>query len=209
MQSFNISLKKTLQLMAVFAFLGSTSAVTMDEVRARGYTVISNNVYDLQTKWAAEHPGGASYITAVRGIDGTSQYMGQHRNDASLIPQYIQKYFIGPLTSTAAAAAPSPSSSSIPSSISSSSSARPVVYSSSTASATSQAPVATSSSQPGFVPPPNPVYIPNCGDFVPATSSPAAPVPTNNIIVNGSNKVVEMTFMNLVFASLGAALLML
>jgi hypothetical protein len=201
MQSFNISLKKTLQLLTVFAFLGSTSAVTMDEVRARGYTVISNNVYDLQTKWAAEHPGGASYITAVRGIDGTSQYMGQHRNDASYIPQYIQKYFIGALTSSAAAAAPSPSSSS--------SSARPVVYSSSTASATSKAPVATSSSQPGFVPPPNPVYIPNCGDFVPATSSPAAPVPSNNIIVNGSNKVVEMTFMNLVFASLGAALLML
>lgn len=45
------------------------------------WTVINNEVYDV-TRWIGSHPGGAARIKGLCGIDGTSQFMGQHEGAA-------------------------------------------------------------------------------------------------------------------------------
>ena len=60
------------------------------------WSVISGNVYDL-TKWINQHPGGASAIQSLCGIDGTSSFLAQHRGGGSP-QQRLAGYLLGPLT---------------------------------------------------------------------------------------------------------------
>ncbi len=41
------------------------------------WSVVSGGVYNLTT-WISQHPGGASAIIGLCGIDGTSGFMSQH-----------------------------------------------------------------------------------------------------------------------------------
>jgi hypothetical protein len=59
------------------------------------WSVISGNVYDL-TKWINQHPGGASAIQSLCGIDGTSSFLAQHRGGGSP-QQRLAGYLLGPL----------------------------------------------------------------------------------------------------------------
>lgn len=45
--------------------------------RAKCWTVINNNVYDL-TKWIDQHPGGDQNILKICGMDGTQAFEKQH-----------------------------------------------------------------------------------------------------------------------------------
>jgi cytochrome b involved in lipid metabolism len=47
--------------------------------RAKCWTVISDNVYDL-TAWIGAHPGGEGAILSLCGTDGTSSFNAMHRN---------------------------------------------------------------------------------------------------------------------------------
>lgn len=44
------------------------------------WTVIDDRVYDV-TDWVEEHPGGASRIEQLCGIDGTEMFSNQHSTD--------------------------------------------------------------------------------------------------------------------------------
>jgi cytochrome b involved in lipid metabolism len=55
---------------------------TMEQVKANNtaqkcWSVIDSNVYDL-TSWIMSHPGGASAISSLCGIDGTAAFKAQH-----------------------------------------------------------------------------------------------------------------------------------
>lgn len=59
---------------------------TMAQVQAANsaskcWSVVSGNVYDL-TSWIGQHPGGASAIKAMCGVDATSAFQGQHGGQA-------------------------------------------------------------------------------------------------------------------------------
>ena len=63
----------------------SSNEFTLEDLATHGneldcYSAISNVVYDL-TAWINEHPGGDRRILRICGIDGTSSYNGEHRND--------------------------------------------------------------------------------------------------------------------------------
>lgn len=60
------------------------------------WSVIDGNVYDL-TKWITSHPGGASAIKFLCGIDGTNAFKAQHENQARPAMNLTQ-YLLGPLT---------------------------------------------------------------------------------------------------------------
>jgi len=60
----------------------SLDTVAMNDSEASCWTVINGNVYDL-TDWISSHPGGASRILGLCGIDGTSQFEGQHGGSAA------------------------------------------------------------------------------------------------------------------------------
>lgn len=45
--------------------------------RAKCWTVINNNVYDL-TKWIDQHPGGDKNILKICGKDGTQAFEQKH-----------------------------------------------------------------------------------------------------------------------------------
>jgi len=67
---------------AVDASVLSLDTVALNDSEASCWTVINGNVYDL-TDWISSHPGGASRILGLCGIDGTSQFEGQHGGSAS------------------------------------------------------------------------------------------------------------------------------
>ena len=74
---------------------------TMAEVnkantRAKCWSAIDGNVYDL-TSWISAHPGGASAITFLCGIDGTNAFKAQHESQARPAMN-LAKYLLGPLT---------------------------------------------------------------------------------------------------------------
>jgi hypothetical protein len=74
---------------------------TMDQVRANNsnsscWSVIDGNVYDL-TRWINSHPGGASSIRSLCGLDGTASFKGQHSNQSSPA-QRLNSYLLGPLS---------------------------------------------------------------------------------------------------------------
>jgi cytochrome b involved in lipid metabolism len=49
--------------------------------RAKCWTVISENVYDL-TAWINAHPGGEGAIISLCGTDGTASFNAMHRNQS-------------------------------------------------------------------------------------------------------------------------------
>ena len=55
----------------------TASQVASHSTTSDCWTVIEKTVYDLSS-YAKEHPGGASYITALCGKDATSAFAGQH-----------------------------------------------------------------------------------------------------------------------------------
>jgi cytochrome b involved in lipid metabolism len=65
--------------------------------RTKCWSAIDGNVYDL-TAWISAHPGGASAITFLCGIDGSNAYKAQHGNQARPAMN-LTKYLLGPLTS--------------------------------------------------------------------------------------------------------------
>lgn len=64
--------------------------------RAKCWSAIDGNVYDL-TAWISAHPGGASAITFLCGIDGSNAFKAQHENQARPAMN-LTKYLLGPLT---------------------------------------------------------------------------------------------------------------
>ena len=71
----------------------SLDTVAMNDSEASCWTVINGNVYDL-TDWISSHPGGASRILGLCGIDGTSQFEGQHGGSAAA-EGTLESYLIG------------------------------------------------------------------------------------------------------------------
>ena len=61
------------------------------------WSIINGNVYNL-TSWISSHPGGKSAITSLCGIDGTSAFNSQHRNE-SRPESRLATYLLGKLTS--------------------------------------------------------------------------------------------------------------
>jgi cytochrome b involved in lipid metabolism len=80
----------------------TASAYTMAKVKENNsatscWSVINGKVYDL-TKWINSHPGGASAIKGLCGIDGTSSFTAQHRGQGSPASN-LANYLLGPLAS--------------------------------------------------------------------------------------------------------------
>jgi len=65
--------------------------------RAKCWSAIDGNVYDL-TAWISSHPGGASAITFLCGIDGSNAFKAQHEGQGKPSMR-LSQYLLGPLTS--------------------------------------------------------------------------------------------------------------
>ena len=77
------------------------SGYTMADVRANAtaakcWSAIDGNVYDL-TRWISSHPGGASPIRYLCGIDGTDAFRAQHANQSNPMAR-LTSYLLGPLS---------------------------------------------------------------------------------------------------------------
>ncbi|NBO51453.1 MAG: hypothetical protein EBU86_03275 [Actinobacteria bacterium] len=91
--------------------VAATSALTKDEVskhnkRSDCWSIIEGYVYNL-TSWIDQHPGGSSAITGICGVDGTSNFLGQHSRSSSAKSR-LKGYELGKLEVAAAAAVPTP-----------------------------------------------------------------------------------------------------
>jgi hypothetical protein len=80
----------------------SSNALTLSRVKENNtasscWSIINGNVYNLTT-WISSHPGGKSAITSLCGIDGTSAFNLQHRNE-SKPESRLASYLLGKLTS--------------------------------------------------------------------------------------------------------------
>jgi len=71
----------------------SLDTVAMNDSEASCWSVINGNVYDL-TDWISSHPGGASRILGLCGIDGTSQFEGKHGGSAAA-EGTLESYLLG------------------------------------------------------------------------------------------------------------------
>ena len=73
---------------------------TMQDVKKHNsgadcWSVVDGGVYDL-TKWVSVHPGGSAVIKALCGLDGTSDFLGRHSNQADPARE-LSNYLIGKL----------------------------------------------------------------------------------------------------------------
>lgn len=59
------------------------------------YSVINDAVYDL-TMWVNLHPGGASKILSICGIDGTKKFMNKHKGGEKFM-SILDRFKIGTL----------------------------------------------------------------------------------------------------------------
>jgi len=59
------------------------------------WSVVSGGVYDL-TQWITKHPGGASAIRELCGVDATDAFVGRHGGSADP-ERALSNYFIGKL----------------------------------------------------------------------------------------------------------------
>ena len=80
----------------------TSNALTLARVKENNtasscWSIINGNVYNLTT-WISNHPGGKSAITSLCGIDGTSAFNSQHRNE-SRPESRLATYLLGKLTS--------------------------------------------------------------------------------------------------------------
>jgi cytochrome b involved in lipid metabolism len=73
----------------------SLETVALNDSEDSCWAVINGNVYDL-TDWISSHPGGASRIIGLCGIDGTSQFEGQHGGSA-VAESALAGYLLGPI----------------------------------------------------------------------------------------------------------------
>jgi cytochrome b involved in lipid metabolism len=78
------------------------ASLTMKDVSANNtakscWSAIDGNVYDL-TRWINSHPGGASAITFLCGIDGSKAFAAQHSGEGKPASR-LASYLLGPLTS--------------------------------------------------------------------------------------------------------------
>lgn len=73
----------------------SVENVALNDSEASCWTIVDGNVYDL-TDWISSHPGGASRILGLCGIDGTSQFEGQHGGSSSA-GGTLESYLLGPI----------------------------------------------------------------------------------------------------------------
>ena len=64
--------------------------------RAKCWSAIDGNVYDL-TAWISAHPGGASAITFLCGIDGSNAFKAQHEGQGKPSLR-LSQYLLGPLS---------------------------------------------------------------------------------------------------------------
>jgi hypothetical protein len=76
------------------------SGISMGEVQKHNtasdcWSVINAQVYDLSS-YVSSHPGGASLIEAICGVDGTASFVGQH-GSASMPNEVLAGFAIGPL----------------------------------------------------------------------------------------------------------------
>jgi cytochrome b involved in lipid metabolism/uncharacterized membrane protein len=71
----------------------SLDTVALNDSEDSCWSVINGNVYDL-TDWISSHPGGASRILGLCGIDGTSQFEGQHGGSAAA-EGTLESYLLG------------------------------------------------------------------------------------------------------------------
>jgi cytochrome b involved in lipid metabolism len=79
-----------------------TAAITTEELARHNSTndcwvVFYGNVYDL-TNYARRHPGGASFVTDLGGVDGTVEYEFFH---SEALLRSVQGEIVGTLTTTA------------------------------------------------------------------------------------------------------------
>ncbi|MEY3728826.1 MAG: hypothetical protein RL315_441 [Actinomycetota bacterium] len=78
----------------------SNPGYTMAQVKANNsrqscWTIIDNYVYDL-TRWINSHPGGASAILSLCGVDGSAAFNSQHENQSKPAVR-LDSYKLGPL----------------------------------------------------------------------------------------------------------------
>ena len=73
----------------------SVENVALNDSEASCWTIVDGNVYDL-TDWISSHPGGASRILGLCGIDGTPQFEGQHGGSSS-VEGTLESYLLGPI----------------------------------------------------------------------------------------------------------------
>ena len=78
----------------------ANSGYTLAQVKANNsrqscWTIIDNYVYDL-TRWINSHPGGASAILSLCGVDGSAAFNSQHENQSKPALR-LDSYKLGPL----------------------------------------------------------------------------------------------------------------
>ena len=78
----------------------ANSGYTLAQVKANNsrqscWTIIDNYVYDL-TRWINSHPGGASAILSLCGVDGSAAFNAQHENQSKPAVR-LDSYKLGPL----------------------------------------------------------------------------------------------------------------
>ena len=77
-----------------------TPKLTKEEVskhnqRSDCWSIVDGYVYNL-TNWVDQHPGGASRIISLCGVDGTSNFLGQHSGSSSAKSR-LKSYELGKL----------------------------------------------------------------------------------------------------------------
>lgn len=71
------------------------SQVAQNNKSTSCWSAIDGSVYNL-TNWIGSHPGGASAITSLCGVDGTASFKSQHGNQSNPA-QRLAGYLLGPL----------------------------------------------------------------------------------------------------------------
>jgi len=79
----------------------SNPGYTLAQVKANNsrqscWTIIDNYVYDL-TRWINSHPGGASAILSLCGVDGSAAFNSQHENQSKPAVR-LDSYKLGPIS---------------------------------------------------------------------------------------------------------------
>ena len=70
--------------------------VAQKNSRTACWAIVSGSVYNL-TDWINKHPGGASAIASLCGVDATEAFEGKHGGDARP-SSVLESYYLGPLT---------------------------------------------------------------------------------------------------------------
>lgn len=79
----------------------TTKTYTLSDVKSHNsqascWSAINNKVYDL-TEWINEHPGGASRIIGICGLDGSSEFNSEHQGQKRPANE-LAEFYIGNLS---------------------------------------------------------------------------------------------------------------